>query len=109
MFSGSGSSGGGGTSWQSLKTANYTATAGQGVLTNTTGGAFTVTLPSSPSAGDEIKIVDAYGVAGTNNVTIARNSSKILGADSDFILDINRAAVSLVYVDTTQGWIVTEK
>ncbi len=109
VFSGSGSSGGGGTSWQSLKTANYTATAGQGVLTNTTGGAFTVSLPSSPSAGDEVKIVDAYGVAGTNNVTIARNSSKILGADSDFILDINRAAVSLVYVDATQGWIVTEK
>ena len=101
--------GGGGTSWQSLKTSSYTAEAGQGVLTNTTGGAFAVNLPANPSAGDEVKVVDAYGIAGTNNVTIGRNNSKIHGADSDFILDINRAAVSLVYVDGTQGWVVTEK
>ena len=103
------SGGGGGTSWQSLKTSSYTAEAGQGVLTNTTGGAFAVNLPANPSAGDEVKVVDAYGIAGTNNVTIGRNNSKIHGADSDFILDINRAAVSLVYVDGTQGWVVTEK
>ena len=111
VFSGSGggSSSGSGISWQELKTSSYTAEAGQGVLTNSTAGAFSVTLPASPSAGDEVKVVDAYGVAGTNNVTIARNSSKIHGADSDFILDINRAAVSLVYVDGTQGWVVTEK
>ena len=102
-------SGGGGTSWQSLKTSSYTAEAGEGVLTNTTGGAFAVNLPANPSAGDEVKVVDAYGIAGTNNVTIGRNNSKIHGADSDFILDINRAAVSLVYVDGTQGWVVTEK
>ena len=102
-------SGGGGTSWQSLKTSSYTAEAGEGVLTNTTGGAFAVNLPANPSAGDEVKVVDAYVIAGTNNVTIGRNNSKIHGADSDFILDINRAAVSLVYVDGTQGWVVTEK
>ena len=56
-----------------------------------------------------MRVVDAYGVAGTNNVTIARNSSKIMGADSDFIMDINRSAVGLVYVDATQGWVMTER
>ena len=38
-----------GTDWQAVKTANYTAVAGQGIFANTTGGAFTITLPASPT------------------------------------------------------------
>jgi len=99
----------GGTDWQSVKTSNYTAVSGQGVFVNSTSGAKTVTLPASPALGDEVRIIDAYGTAATNNITIARNSKKIMGADSDFIIDINRSAVGLVFVNDSQGWLQIER
>ena len=74
---------GGGTQWQSVKTSNYTASAGEGVFMNTTSGALTLTLPASPSIGDEVSFVDYAGTFDSNNLTIARNSSKIAGAESD--------------------------
>ena len=67
----------GGTSWQAIKTGNYTASAGEGVFANTTSGAFTVTLPASPSLGDEVSIVDYAGTLDTNNLTVGRNSQPI--------------------------------
>ena len=100
---------GGGATWQAVKTADYTATAGQGVFVNSTGGTKAVTLPASPSLGDEVRIIDAYGTAATNNITIQRNNKKIIGADSNFVLDINRAAVGLVFVNDSQGWIQIER
>ena len=48
----------GGSSSFSNKTSNYTATAGDLLSANTTGGSFTITLPSSPSVGDTITITD---------------------------------------------------
>ena len=99
----------GGTDWQPVKTSDYTAVAGQGVFVNSTSGAKAVTLPASPSLGDEVRIIDAYGTAATNNITIQRNSSKIMGSDSNFIIDINRSALGFVYVDANQGWVMIER
>ena len=51
--------GGLGTDWQSaIKTSNFTAEAGKGYFVNTTSGVVTITLPSSPSVGDEVSIID---------------------------------------------------
>ena len=99
----------GGTDWQPVKTADYTAVAGQGVFVNSTSGAKAVTLPASPSLGDEVRIIDAYGTAATNNITVQRNSAKIMGSDSNFIIDINRSALGFVYVDANQGWVMIER
>jgi len=99
----------GGTSWQAVKTGNYTASAGEGVFCNTTSGSFTLTLPSSPSIGDEVSFIDYAGTFDSNALTIGRNSEKINGAAADLTVAIERAANTLVYTDGTQGWLLKSK
>jgi hypothetical protein len=83
------------------KTANYTTQANEGVLADTSGGAFTITLPASPSTGDQVIVADSGGDFGTNNLTVGRNGSTIAGLAEDFTLDINSVSVQLVYDGTT--------
>lgn len=64
----------------------------------------TVTLPSSPSFGNEIWIMDAKINFGTANCTIARNGNNIDGNAGDYILDSDKADVHLVYTDSSIGW-----
>jgi hypothetical protein len=99
----------GGTSWQAEKTSGFTAVAGEGYFCNTTSGAFTVTLPASPTLGDEVSIVDASGTADTNNITIGRNSNNIQGAAENLTISVERAAFTLVYFNATQGWVLKNK
>jgi len=99
----------GGTSWQAVKTGNYTASAGEGVFCNTTSGSFTLTLPASPSIGDEVSFIDYAGTFDSNALTIGRNSEKINGATADLTVAVERAANTLVYTDGTQGWLLKSK
>jgi len=84
-----------------LKTANYTALDRDGLLCNTTGGAFTITLPAAPALGAQVLVADAYGTWGTNNLTVARNGSTINFAALDLACDINGVSVQLVYNGVT--------
>jgi hypothetical protein len=52
------------------KTANFTVSNLQGVLANTSGGAFTVTLPASPTVGDQVVIADADLNLNINGVSV---------------------------------------
>ena len=99
----------GGTSWQAVKTSNTTMVAGEGYFVNTTSGAITMTLPSSATQGDEVSIIDYAGTADTNNITIGRNSHKIQGSEADLTVSTERAGFTLVYVDSTQGWLLKDK
>jgi len=90
------------------KTTGFTAVAGNGYFCNTTSGAFTVTLPSSPTAGDIVGISDYANTADTNNITIGRNGSNIQGVANDFIINIEGACVLLTYVDATKGWLLID-
>ena len=99
----------GGTSWVAVKTANYTASAGEGVFANTTSGAWTLTLPAG-TLGDEISFIDYAGTFDSNALTIAANGSeKILGSTDDLTVSVERAANTLVYTDGTQGWLLKSK
>ena len=95
--------------WQAVVTSNTTMVAGRGYFVNTSSGAITMTLPSSASRGDEVHVIDYGATADTNNITIGRNSHKIQGASSDLTVATERAAFTLVYVDSTQGWLLKEK
>ena len=99
----------GGTAWQSVITGNTTMVAGRGYFVNTSGGAITMTLPSSASIGDTVHIIDYAATADTNNITIGRNSHKIQGDAADLTVSTERAAFNLVYVDATQGWLLDSK
>mgnify|MGYP003119276121 FL=1 len=87
------------------KTSPLTAASKVGYFINTTGGVVTVTLPSSPSAGDVVAIKDYAGTFDTNAVTIGRGGSKISGLCLDANLSTKGDSITLVYVDGTQGWI----
>jgi len=99
----------GGTDWQAVKTTGFTAVAGEGYFINTTGGAFTMTLPASPTIGDEISFIDYAGTFDTENLTIGRNSENIQGSAADLTVSVERAANTLVYTDGTQGWLLKAK
>ena len=91
----------GGITYTTVKTANFTAAANDGVQTNTTGGAFTVTLPATPALGAQVVVADSAGSWATNNLTVGRNGSTIEGAASDLTCDISGVSVQFVYNGTT--------
>ena len=86
------------------KTANYTAVGGDRILCDTSGGAFTITLPASPSAGDKVHVLDAAASFDNNNLTIARNSKKIQGATADLTITTENTGIGLVFYNDTYGW-----
>ena len=97
--------------WQTTKkTTNFTAANGEGYFVDTAAsGAVTMTLPSSPSAGNIVAVKDYNGNFATANLTIGRNSSPINGANAaDPIIATDGASLVLIYVDSTQGWVITQ-
>lgn len=95
--------------WRAI-TAAETIQAGAQILANTNGGAFTVTLPASPSTGDTVNFIDQGYDFNSNALTIGRNSSNIANAASDLVVNTQGAAFGLVYSgDATTGWTYTEK
>ena len=97
--------------WQTgaIKTANFSAAAGKGYFCNTTSGEFTATLPSSPSVGDQIAFADYAGTFDSNSLIIDPNGKKIETAAAAQNITNERQALTIVYVDTTQGWILIDE
>ena len=100
------SANGGSLAWQSVQTGSFTAVAGNAYPVNTTSGAVTVTLPASPTAGQQIIFTDYAGTWGVNAVTVNPNGNKINSSTSSFIATGTRESASFVYIDSTQGWVL---
>jgi hypothetical protein len=83
----------------------YTANAGERIFANSTAGGFTITLPGAPADGDTIQVIDVAGIFATNNVTLARNGLKIQNLAEDLVLNLNNAAITMIYSGATFGWI----
>jgi hypothetical protein len=88
----------------SLKSGNYTMSSGEFIVASA--GSITLTLPASPSAGDNVTVKDGTGAAATTTFTVARNSSNIASDASDLTFDKNFAEVTMTYIDGTIGWSV---
>ena len=82
------------------KTTTYTASANEGIIANTSGGAWTLTLPASPSTGDKVFVADG-GDWSTNNLTVARNGSTVEGSAADFVMDYGGVNVGFIYDGST--------
>tara|TARA_R100001510_G_C7642360_1_gene199954 strand:+ start:218 stop:943 length:726 start_codon:yes stop_codon:yes gene_type:complete len=93
----------------------YTAVNGDQLLINTTGtggglnAPVTITLPASPAIGNEVTFIDSGNGFGSNNLTINRNGSNILGSASNLTVSTNGAAFTLVFVNATRGWAYKDK
>ena len=99
----------GAASWTTtVKTGDFTAVAGEGYFVNTTSGEIDVTLPAG-SAGAVVAVKDYAKTWNSNNcILISNGSEKIGGSTNNAILSTAGLAVTLVYVDSTQGWLVTD-
>jgi hypothetical protein len=87
-----------------MKGTNYSAVNRDYIIA--TAGSITITLPSSPSAGDSVTVKDGTGAAATTNFTVARNGSNIASDASDLTFDKNFAEIVMTYVNATIGWSV---
>jgi len=95
-----------GVNWVSI-TTNAFVSSGQRIIVDTSSAsAYTLTLPSSPTMGDEIHFLDGGYNCGTTHVTIARNGNNIMGLAQNMDIDTDGAAFKLVYYNSTRGWVI---
>ena len=90
---------GAGGAWTKITTTT-TAVSTKQYLADTTAGAFTVTLPASPTVGSYVYFMDA-GNWTINNLTVARNGSTIEGVADDIVFDLKGVIVQLIYDGST--------
>jgi len=99
----------GSASWNTtVKTGDFTAVAGEGYFVNTTSGEVDIALPAG-TAGAVIAVKDYANTFDTNQCILVPNGSdKIGGLASSAFLQTEGIAVTLVFIDATQGWLVTD-
>lgn len=84
--------------------SNYTASAGDNLILDSSVSGIVVTLPSSPSLGNKVKFIDGAGNCATYNVTVSGGGEKILGSSDPLFINMDDANFILVYYNSTYGW-----
>lgn len=91
-----------------VKNSNYNAVNLQWILADTSAGAWTLGLPTTPGVGWMIVVSDLMGTFGTNNLTVANNSSNILGNNANMLMDVNNSTGWFYYTGSSRGWILIQ-
>lgn len=93
--------GSGGIAWVK-KTSAYTAIDKDGVLADTSGGAWILKLPISPTAGMQVYVADNAGSWATNNLTVDPQGATIASqsAGATLTMDVKGAYVAFVHDGT---------
>lgn len=76
---------------------------------DTTTAAFTLNLPTTPTFGDQVKVVDVAGNFNTNALTLGQGGELIMGLAEDLIVNVQYEALTLTFSGATHGWIITSK
>lgn len=84
------------------KSSNYTASAGDRIVADSSGGAFIIKMPASPSDGDVVTVMPATGTFGSAGVSINGNGNTVNGNAGNY--DLNGYGGSLFVYTTTNGW-----
>lgn len=66
-------------------------------LVDTSSGAFTLTLPATPSTGMAITFIDAAATWGNNNFILGRNGKTIMGQSADLIVNVSNQEFTIWY------------
>jgi len=99
-----------GTDWQAVTVADgstqLTAEAGKGYFLDTNTGVIEVYLPSSPTRGDTIILMDYAGTFATNNVLVNTGTTNLDSTTTGiYKLETNDTIAEFVYVDSAKGWV----
>jgi hypothetical protein len=102
----------GSASWTTTVKTNsdsgFTAVAGEGYFLDTSSGTISVNLPAG-TAGAVVAFKDYANTFDTNAVTLVQNGSdKIGGSSLNGVLETEGQAVTLIFIDSTKGWLVTD-
>jgi hypothetical protein len=87
-------------------TSNTVTGSNHAYWVDTTGGAISLTLPSSPRTGDVIKVYDTHGNFGTNNCTVVVDGQPIMRQLDNMVISTPGAAISMTFYDNTRGWLL---
>lgn len=89
--------------WTATSTS-ITALPGSRHVVDTSSGGITITLPASPSVGNDVWFYDQKGTWGTGNLTLGRNGSLINGASADYVISTSSLFIVAVYTGASYGW-----
>ena len=90
----------------SVQNSSFSAVAGGRYFVDTGSTAVTMTLPSSPTLGDQIQVVDYSGTFATRNLTVGNNGNKIMRITDTMTVSTNGAAFTLVWSGSASGWLM---
>jgi len=99
-----------GVKWNAVTVADgstqLSASAGNGYFLDTNTGVIEVILPSSPSRGDTIILMDYAGTFATNQVLVNTVSNNLDSTNTRiYKLTTNDTIAEFVYVDSAKGWV----
>ena len=89
--------------WKKMS-SSYTAIPGDKLLVDTTDHALTLTLPKSPTLGDDVEIMDCVGNFNASNLTATGNGEYLRGSSGELVATVDWVQYKFVYVDATTGW-----